>query len=100
MMKLSPVTLEPQSLGLVRAQSATFAEPLRLHSGAILPAYTLVYETYGTLNADASNALLICHALSASHHLAGRYAEDDRYPGWWDNMIGPGKRSILIVSLW
>jgi homoserine O-acetyltransferase len=62
-----------------------------LQCGAALPQYDLVYETYGTLNADKSNAVLICHALSGTHHVAGKHREDDKYPGWWDNMIGPGK---------
>lgn len=62
-----------------------------MKSGAVLPAYDLVYETYGSLNADHSNAILICHALSGNHHVAGKYSESDKYPGWWDNMIGPGK---------
>jgi homoserine O-acetyltransferase len=53
--------------------------------------YDLAYETYGTLNADASNAILVCHALNASHHVAGYYANDRDTIGWWDNMIGPGK---------
>ena len=68
-----------------------FAEPLRLQSGASLRDYTLAYETYGTLNAAKSNAVLICHALNASHHVAGAYADDPHNTGWWDNMIGPGK---------
>jgi homoserine O-acetyltransferase len=68
-----------------------FAEPLRLQSGAQLADYTLVYETYGTLNADKSNAVLVCHALNASHHVAGVYADDAKKVGWWDNMVGPGK---------
>ncbi len=70
-----------------------FAEPLQLTSGAQLADYTLVYETYGTLNADRSNAVLICHALNASHHVAGFYENTDgsRNTGWWDNMVGPGK---------
>jgi homoserine O-acetyltransferase len=68
-----------------------FAEPLRLQSGAQLADYTLVYETYGTLNADKSNAVLVCHALNASHHVAGVYADDPKNLGWWDNMVGPGK---------
>jgi homoserine O-acetyltransferase len=68
-----------------------FAEPLRLQSGAQLAAYTLMYETYGTLNADRSNAVLICHALNASHHVAGTYADNPKSTGWWDNMVGPGK---------
>lgn len=56
-----------------------------------MPAYDLVYETYGTLNADKSNAVLICHALSGTHHVAGKYHADDKYPGWWDNFVGPNK---------
>ncbi len=79
------------SVGIVVPQTAHFNEPLALKSGAVLPAYDLVYETYGTLNADKSNAVLICHALSGTHHVAGKYSENDKYPGWWDNMIGPGK---------
>jgi homoserine O-acetyltransferase len=68
-----------------------FAEPLQLQSGAQLAGYTLMYETYGTLNADKSNAVLVCHALNASHHVAGVYAGDPKKVGWWDNMVGPGK---------
>jgi len=67
-----------------------FAEPLRLQSGAELGDYTLMYETYGRLNAARSNAVLICHALNASHHVAGHYAAP-KSAGWWDNMVGPGK---------
>jgi homoserine O-acetyltransferase len=79
------------SVGIVQAQRATFDEPLQFSSGTVLPAYQLVFETYGTLNADRSNAILICHALSGHHHVAGAYAEDPKNIGWWDNMIGPGK---------
>ncbi len=79
------------SVGIVSPKTAHFSEPLALKSGAVLPAYDLVYETYGSLNADHSNAILICHALSGNHHVAGKYSESDKYPGWWDNMIGPGK---------
>jgi len=68
-----------------------FAEPLRLQSGAQLADYTLMYETYGVLNADKSNAVLVCHALNASHHVAGVYADEPKKVGWWDNMVGPGK---------
>ncbi|WP_229425575.1 MULTISPECIES: homoserine O-acetyltransferase [unclassified Massilia] len=68
-----------------------FAEPLRLQSGAHIGDYTLMYETYGTLNADKSNAVLVCHALNASHHVAGTYANEPKSTGWWDNMVGPGK---------
>jgi homoserine O-acetyltransferase len=78
------------SIGLVSPQALHFAEPLRLASGASLADYTLMVETYGTLNADKSNAVLICHALNASHHVAGHYAQP-KSAGWWDNMVGPGK---------
>ena len=68
-----------------------FPEVLPLQSGASIRDYHLAYETYGTLNADRSNAVLVCHALNASHHVAGVYAGQDKSEGWWDNMIGPGK---------
>jgi homoserine O-acetyltransferase len=68
-----------------------FEAPLPLQSGASIRGYSLSYETYGTLNADKSNAVLICHALNASHHVAGVYADQPKNLGWWDNMIGPGK---------
>ena len=83
--------LDPSSVGIVAAQTAHFKQPLTLKSGEILPQFELTYETYGTLNADKSNAVLICHALSGTHHVAGKYTEDDKYPGWWDNLIGPNK---------
>ncbi|WP_425353595.1 homoserine O-succinyltransferase MetX [Rhodoferax aquaticus] len=72
-------------------QTMHFADRLPLQSGASLGAYHLSYETYGTLNADKSNAVLICHALNASHHVAGVYEGQAKSQGWWDNMIGPGK---------
>jgi homoserine O-acetyltransferase len=84
-------TLDASSVGLVQAQKARFDQPLRLRSGATLPAYELAYETYGTLNAAKSNAVLVCHALNASHHVAGYYAGDEKNVGWWDNLVGPGK---------
>ena len=68
-----------------------FSDPLPLQSGASLADYTLVYETYGMLNADRSNAVLVCHALNASHHLAGSYEGKPKSEGWWNNMVGPGK---------
>ena len=76
--------------------SMHFAERLLLHSGASIRAYDLSYETYGRLNADQSNAVLVCHALNASHHVAGVYLDEagqvqDKSEGWWDTMIGPGK---------
>ncbi|MBI5429307.1 MAG: homoserine O-acetyltransferase [Nitrosomonadales bacterium] len=79
------------SVGIASAQRALFDTPLQFKSGAVLPRYELVYETYGTLNADKSNAILICHALSGHHHVAGHYADDPKNVGWWDNMVGPGK---------
>jgi homoserine O-acetyltransferase/O-succinyltransferase len=68
-----------------------FDAPLALQSGASIRGYSLAYETYGTLNADKSNAVLICHALNASHHVAGVYPGQEKSEGWWDTMIGPGK---------
>ena len=79
------------SIGIVSPQTMSFSSPLRLQSGAQLADYTLMYETYGTLNAGKSNAVLVCHALNASHHVAGVYADDPKKVGWWDNMVGPGK---------
>ena len=68
-----------------------FEEPLELASGARIADYELHYETYGSLNASRDNAVLICHALNASHHVAGRTADDPNGIGWWDNMVGPGR---------
>ncbi|GAB1391960.1 homoserine O-acetyltransferase [Rhodocyclaceae bacterium] len=79
------------SIGLVTPQRQAFDTPLALASGASLPRWELTYETYGTLNAARSNAILVCHALSGHHHVAGHYADDPKNVGWWDNMIGPGK---------
>jgi homoserine O-acetyltransferase len=79
------------SVGIVSAQRASFDTPLHFKSGAVLPRYELVYETYGKLNDDKSNAVLVCHALSGHHHVAGHYADDPKNTGWWDNMIGSGK---------
>ena len=72
-------------------QSMHFPEALTLQSGASIRDYTLAYETYGTLNAARDNAVLVCHALNASHHVAGVYEGQPKSEGWWDNMIGPGK---------
>jgi homoserine O-acetyltransferase/O-succinyltransferase len=81
----------PGSVGIVAPQTARFTGPLRLACGAVLDGYELVFETYGRLNDARSNAVLVCHALNASHHVAGRYADDPLNVGWWDNLIGPGK---------
>jgi homoserine O-acetyltransferase len=78
------------SVGLVKPQKVVIEQPLTLACGVVLPSHTLVYETYGALNKDNTNAILICHALSGNHHAAGFY-EDDSKPGWWDQYIGPGK---------
>ncbi|SDK57103.1 homoserine O-acetyltransferase [Billgrantia gudaonensis] len=90
------------SVGLVTPQTAHFDDPLTLACGMTLPAYDLTYETYGTLNAERNNAVLICHALSGHHHAAG-YHDDERKPGWWDAHIGPGKsidtNRFFVVSL-
>jgi homoserine O-acetyltransferase len=91
------------SVGIVVPQRALFSEPLILNSGRLLPQFELVYETYGQLRGDGSNAVLICHALSGNHHAAGRYEPDDRKPGWWEVMIGPGKpidtERLFVVCL-
>ena len=79
------------SVGPVVEQRMHFSEPLPLACGRTLPAYDLAYETYGSLAPDGGNAVLVCHALNASHHVAGYYARDPDNIGWWDNMVGPGK---------
>ena len=79
------------SIGVVRPQRARFEDPIALKSGARLDKYELAYETYGSLNDARNNAVLVCHALNASHHVAGIYAEEPANLGWWDNLIGPGK---------
>lgn len=91
------------SVGIVTPQQHHFDKSIELACGRTLPSYNLVYETYGKLNAKASNAILICHALSGHHHAAGYHSETDSKPGWWDAYIGPGKpidtERFFIVSL-
>lgn len=83
---------DPTSVGIVERRYAHFDIALPLQSGAVLPGFTLAYETYGTLNAERSNAILICHALSGDSHVAGYYTDHpDEKPGWWDEAVGPGK---------
>ncbi|WNW12329.1 homoserine O-acetyltransferase [Pseudomonas sp. DTU_2021_1001937_2_SI_NGA_ILE_001] len=98
-----PTVFPHDSVGLVTPQMAHFSEPLPLACGRTLPAYELIYETYGQLNAERSNAVLICHALSGHHHAAGYHSSEDRKPGWWDSCIGPGKpidtNRFFVVSL-
>jgi homoserine O-acetyltransferase/O-succinyltransferase len=80
-----------ESIGIVAPQRMQFTEPLALQNGSALAGYDLMVETYGTLNAARSNAVLVCHALNASHHVAGIYADEPKNVGWWDNLVGPGK---------
>jgi homoserine O-acetyltransferase/O-succinyltransferase len=88
----SPDAAAPgRSIGAVVARSARFEAPLPLACGKTLAPYDLAYEAYGKLDADGSNAVLVCHALNASHHVAGFYETDPDNVGWWDNMVGPGK---------
>ncbi|VXC97203.1 homoserine O-acetyltransferase [Pseudomonas sp. 8Z] len=98
-----PTAFPEDSVGLVSPQVFKFSEPLPLACGRSLSEYELVVETYGELNANRSNAVLICHALSGHHHAAGYHSPDDRKPGWWDSCIGPGKpidtRKFFVVSL-
>ena len=99
---MSP-SADSHSVGIVTPQVARFDEPLPLGCGRDLPAYELVYETYGELNEQHSNAILICHALSGHHHAAGYHSPDDKKAGWWDECIGPGKpidtNHFFVVSL-
>ena len=79
-----------RSVGVVKPQTVVIEQPLKLACGVVMPSHTLVYETYGALNKNKTNAILICHALSGNHHAAGLYDGDSK-PGWWDHYIGPGK---------
>ncbi len=88
--RIIPPMTDP-GIGIVQAERVRFDTPLRLRSGVDLPGFELVFETYGRLNAARDNAILICHALSGHHHVAGYYADNPRNIGWWDNMIGPGR---------
>lgn len=98
-----PSVFPEDSVGLVTPQVAHFNQALELACGRMLPNYQLMYETYGTLNATASNAVLICHALSGHHHAAGYHTPDERKAGWWDTCIGPGKaidtNKFFVVAL-
>jgi len=84
-------TTKTGSVGIVIPQYFQHDDTFGLVSGQTLDGFTLAYETYGELNADKSNALLICHALSGNHHVAGSHSPTDPKPGWWDNFVGPGK---------
>ncbi len=88
---LDPALAEPGEVGIVRPQDYTSTEPFTFECGRTLPGFTLRYETYGRLNATGTNAIQVCHALSGDHHCAGIHSLNDRKPGWWNNIIGPGK---------
>jgi len=98
-----PTAIPADSVGLVSPRLANFTAPLKLACGRTLSDYQLIYETYGTLNPERNNAVLICHALSGHHHAAGYHSMEDRKPGWWDSCIGPGKpidtERFFVVSL-
>lgn len=98
-----PTVIPEDSVGLIKPQTLHFDAPLELACGRTLDAYDLVIETYGELNAERNNAVLICHALSGHHHAAGYHSMEDRKPGWWDSAIGPGKaidtNRFFVVSL-
>ena len=93
----------PDSVGMVTPATFHHTKPFALQNGDELQGFDLVYETYGELNATASNAVLICHALSGHHHAAGYHNDTENKPGWWDNCIGPGKamdtNKLFIVSV-
>ena len=94
---------KPGSVGLIKPQTAQFAEGLTLACGRRLPQFELIFETCGELNSERNNAVLVCHALSGHHHAAGYHSSEDPKPGWWDHCIGPGKpidtRHFFVVSL-
>src|ERR1700694_5306865 len=98
----APGSPDSSSVGAVLAQKARFDAPLKLRGGGVLPSYEIAYETYGELNAARSHAVLVCHALNASHHVAGFYEKDRENVGWWDNLVGPGKpldtRRFFVVG--
>ena len=90
-MHIMPEIIPEDSVGLVTPQVMQFKEAISLDCGRDLEQYELAYETYGELNAEKSNAILVCHALSSDHHVAGYHSMDDRKPGWWETCVGPGK---------
>jgi len=98
-----PESLPKDSVGIVTPQTLHFDTPITLACNRTLDQYDLVYETYGTLSSDASNAVLVCHALSGHHHAAGYHNDEERKPGWWDSCIGPGKpidtNRFFVVSI-
>ena len=95
--------LNGNSVGIVSPRAVEIEQSLELDCGKVLDNFSLVYETYGELNDEKNNAILICHALSGDHHAAGYHSSDDKKPGWWDSCIGPGKpfdtNKFFVVSL-
>lgn len=95
--------IDNNSIGIVKSNTIEIKQSLKLDCGKTLNDFSLIYETYGRLNPEKSNAILICHALSGDHHAAGYYSDEDKKPGWWDSCIGPGKpfdtNKFFIVSL-
>jgi len=89
--QLGQTTSAEGEVGLVEAHDFHCPDALECELGGRLDAYSVRYETYGKLNKERNNAILICHALSGDHHCAGVHSLDDRKPGWWNNIIGPGK---------
>ncbi|WP_415906414.1 homoserine O-succinyltransferase MetX [Neptuniibacter sp. QD72_48] len=98
-----PAVIPEDSVGIITPEIIEFNEPLQLQCGRTLDKYHLIIETYGELNKDHSNAILICHALSGNHHVAGYNSMDDKKPGWWDSAIGPGKaidtNKFFVIAL-
>ena len=94
---------EDNSVGIVKPNFVNIEQSLNLDCGKTLDNFSLIYETYGNLNQENNNAILICHALSGDHHAAGYHSVDDKKPGWWDSCIGPGKpfdtNKFFVVSL-
>lgn len=99
----APIDFPPDSVGFVNPVKLRFDEPLPLASGATLDDFELMVETYGELNAQRTNAVLVCHALSGHHHVAGYYRDQMRSEGWWENLIGPGRpldtRKFFVIGL-
>lgn len=97
-----PKTIPANSIGVVTPRIQHFDTPLRLDCGRALDQYDIIYETYGELNPERSNAVLVCHALSSDHHAAGYHSMEDAKPGWWETCIGPAKpidtRKFFVVS--
>ena len=82
---------EINSIGIVKPKIFKCTDPIKLSCGMTLDNYELIYETYGKLNKNKDNAVLVCHALSGNQHVAGRHKKTDKHPGWWDSLVGPGK---------